>query len=459
MKFNHFMLPASLICTAVCALLVSLNATAQDNSYTAPSDPAVLQKLDEWQDLKFGVIFHWGIYAVPGIMESWSLCSEDEEWIYDERVKRNMSIDEFRTWYWSLSEAFNPTLFDPAGWADIMKDAGMKYFVFTTKHHDGFCMFDTKYTDYKITNGPFGDDPRSNVTKEVFNSFRDKGFMVGCYFSKPDWHCPYYWSPLFDAPDRMYNYDVNKHPDIFRKYIEYTQGQLEELTSDYGKIDILWLDGGQVDGSEIGLDEVLVGARERNPGLICVDRARRNHNENYQTPEWVIPERQQNIPWETCEALRSWSWRPDMQFKTAVKVISNLIEIVAKGGNYLLGVGPTPLGEIDATTQGILSEVGIWLRKYGKAIYNTRITGNYHCDRVWFNADKDGRTLYALYSYQDGDGELPATIEWTGNIPSGKMTLVSNGKAVKYKVSGDRVTVNVPKGLPAESFALEFTME
>lgn len=421
--------------------------------YTAPEDPAVLAKLDKWQDLKFGVIFHWGLYSIPGILESWALCSE--EWTWSGRANTGMPIDRFRTWYWGLKDEMNPTEFDPAAWADIMKDAGMKYMVFTTKHHDGFCMFDSKYTDFKITESPFGKDPRSNVSKEVFNAFRDRGFMIGAYFSKPDWHCTDFWNPRFSAPDRFQNYDRNLHPDWWRSYVDYTKNQMNEITSDYGNIDIMWLDGGWIPGTDVELGDVVKGARERNPGIIFVDRACRGEFENYQTPECTIPPCQFDFPWETCDVLASWGWVNDPVYKSADKVISNLIEVVAKGGNYLLGIGPRPDGTIDEGARTILSAVGDWMRKYGKAIYNTRIARNYNDGKVWFNADKDGRTLYALYSY-DGSGSMPSTIEWTGNVPAGKMILLSTGKTVRYKVSGDKVKVTLPAGMPAESFALSF---
>ncbi len=425
--------------------------------YIVPEDEAVLKKLDAWQDLKFGVIFHWGVYSVPGVTESWVLCAEEEQWEYAERQKRGMSLEQFRKWYWGLSEVLNPVKFDPDKWADIMQDTGMKYMVFTTKHHDGFCMFDSKYTDYSITHGPFAGNPRSNIAKEVFNAFRKKDFMIGCYFSKPDWHCEYYWNPLFAAPDRNHNYDKKKHPDWWQKYREFTMNQLTELTTDYGNIDILWLDGGQVRGSDVGLDEVLVGARQRNPGLISVDRVQRDKNENYQTPEGTVPADQRNIPWETCYPMYGWGWKPNPRYKSSASVIAMLVEVVAKGGNLLLGVGPTAEGEIDAEMQGRLSIIGQWMRQNGRAIYNTRITPHYNDGQVWFNADKDGKTLYAIYAYnEEKEKTLPATIEWTENIPTGRMTLVSTGKSVKYTVDGNRVTVTLPKGLPAESVALQF---
>lgn len=134
--------------------------------------------------------------------------------------------------------------FAPEQWAHVMKDAGMKYMIFTTKHHDGFCMFDSDYTDFTIADGPFAGDPRSDVALHVFDAFRKEGFMTGFYFSKPDWHCKWYWNPYFATPRRIQNYNIEKHPDWWRNYVEFTQNQLRELMTRYGRCDILWLDGG-----------------------------------------------------------------------------------------------------------------------------------------------------------------------------------------------------------------------
>jgi alpha-L-fucosidase len=159
-------------------------ATAQhthfaSTQYLPPTDSLVVKKLEQWQDLKFGMIIHWGLYAQAGIIESWSLCSE--EWI-----SRDSTADyaKYKEWYWNLNKKFNPEKFDPDQWAKAAKDAGMGYVVFTTKHHDGFNMFDTHQTDFKITNGPFGKHRKSNVALHVFDAFRRQGLMIGAYYSK-----------------------------------------------------------------------------------------------------------------------------------------------------------------------------------------------------------------------------------------------------------------------------------
>ncbi|MCW4129580.1 alpha-L-fucosidase [Prevotella copri] len=419
--------------------------------YVWPTDPQVLTKLKHWQDQKFGVLMHWGLYSVPGIVESWSICSED--WIVRERKP---TYEEDKAWYWSQKDSLNPVNFDPGKWADVMKKAGMKYMIFTTKHHDGFCMFDTKYTDFSIAHGPFGKDPRHNIAKEVFNAYRNKGFMIGCYFSKPDWHSKWFWNPYYATPNRRINYKKKKHPDWWQNYRKFTQNQLNELTTDYGNIDILWLDGGWITGDEIGLDTILVDARKRNPGMISVDRTIRGKNENYQTPEQGIPAKQLDIPWESCITLsHAWGWTPNAKFKSPNKVIGILSEIVAKGGCLALGVGPKADGTLQPEVVKNLLQIGNWLNKNGQAIYSTVNAAHYNDGKVWFTADKNGKTLYAIYALEDGE-KTPKTITWTENKPKGKLILLQNGKSVKYTVKGNQVTVTLPSGLKNEPLAFKF---
>ena len=419
--------------------------------YVWPTDPQVLTKLKHWQDQKFGVLMHWGLYSVPGIVESWSICSED--WIVRERKP---TYEEDKAWYWSQKDSLNPVNFDPSKWADVMKKAGMKYMIFTTKHHDGFCMFDTKYTDFSIAHGPFGKDPRHNIAKEVFNAYRNKGFMIGCYFSKPDWHSKWFWNPYYATPNRRINYKKQQHPDWWQNYRKFTQNQLNELTTDYGNIDILWLDGGWITGEEIGLDTILVDARKRNPGMISVDRTIRGKNENYQTPEQGIPAKQLDIPWESCITLsHAWGWTPNARFKSPNKVIGILSEIVAKGGCLALGVGPKADGTLQLEVVKNLLQIGNWLNKNGQAIYSTVNAAHYNDGKVWFTADKNGKTLYAIYALEDGE-KTPKTITWTENKPKGKLILLQNGKSVKYTIKGNQVTVTLPSGLKNEPLAFKF---
>lgn len=428
---------------------------SDESGYVWPTDSLVLKKLDVWKDQKFGVLFHWGLYSVPGIVESWSICSEDVDWIPRDTT---WTYDEYKKWYWGLKDSFNPVDFNPDQWADVMEDAGMRYVVFTTKHHDGFCMYDTKETDFSIAHGAFKDNPKKDVARYVFDAFRKKDFMIGAYFSKPDWHCPYYWWPYYATPDRNVNYKIANHPERWEKFCQFAYNQIGELMKGYGNFDILWLDGGWVGSAkqDIHMDKIVDMAREAQPGLIVVDRAMRGKHENYQTPERGIPEKQLAYPWESCITLSNdWGWVPNAPYKSATKVINMLAEITAKGGCLLLGVGPTPQGLIEQPVVDRLHEVGEWLRANGKAIYNTTITPYYQEGNIWFTADKDGKTLYAIYALPDGE-QLPDTLTWSTNVPKGKMTVLANGKRASYQVEGEKVTVTLPKGLPNQPLVLKF---
>lgn len=191
---------------------------------------------------------HWGTYSQWGIVESWSLCPEEYGWCERKSGSNPQDYNTYKREYENLKKTFNPINFNPDKWAKAAKEAGMKYVIFTTKHHDGFCMFDTKYTDYKVTDAdcPFSSHPRKNITKEIFNAFRSEGFWTGAYFSKPDWHSPFYWDPQYPPRDRNVNYGPEENPENWNKFIDFTHNQILELLSDYGKIDILWLDGGWV---------------------------------------------------------------------------------------------------------------------------------------------------------------------------------------------------------------------
>lgn len=425
--------------------------------YEWPADQLVKEKLEHWQDQKFGIIIHWGLYAVPGIVESWALCSED--WIDRDST---MAYDDFKRWYWGLKKEFNPLNFNPEQWAAIAKEAGMKYLVFTTKHHDGFCMFDTKQTDFKITDGPFKNHPKADVTRFVFDAFRKQDFMIGAYFSKPDWHSQYYWWPKYATADRNNNYDIRKYPARWNQFKEYSFNQLSELVQQYGPVDILWLDGGWVRPLETVNEEVLswgaripewsqdidmpriaTMARKAQPGLLMVDRTVHGPYENYRTPEQKIPEQKLDYPWESCMPLaNNWGYVPADNYKSSRKIIHSLVEIVAKGGNMLLGIGPKADGNLPEESVIRMKEIGSWLKINGPAIYGTRPVTNYVDGSTYFTSNKKEGRNYALFLLKE-EQPIPAIIEWKGNPPKkgSKMILLHNGKNVKWKQEGDTTKV------------------
>ena len=437
------------------------NIHQQSTTYQAPSDPLVQEKLEEWQDLKFGIIIHWGIYSVPGMIESWALCSED--WI---TRPPGMSYTDFKKWYWNLNTIFNPVNFNPERWAEVSAAAGMKYLVFTTKHHDGFAMFDTQQSDYKITSGPFRDHPKANVAQHIFEAYRQKDFMIGAYFSKPDWHSQDFWWDNYATPNRNPNYDIRKHPEKWQAFQDFTYEQIRELMQDYGRMDILWLDGGWIRprhtvndevrawgapipawSQEVDMPKIAQMARQAQPGLIIADRTVHGPYENYQTPERRIPETKIDNPWESCLPLgNNWGYVPNDPLKSATTVIHNLVEVVAKGGNLLLGIGPQSDGTFPLEAAQRLLEIGQWLAKNGDAIYGTRARKIYQDGNTFFTR-KDNQQ-FALHLLPEGE-TMPQEISWTGNLPAkgSEMRLLETGEAVNWRTRGNKVIVEVPEGL------------
>ncbi|MBP3983515.1 alpha-L-fucosidase [Pseudoxanthomonas helianthi] len=454
------------------ALFAATPALAQheeEHPYVPETDPLVVRKLDRWQDWKFGFMMHWGPYSQWGVVESWSICSEDVDWCGP--PKRNPHTGKYANDYVGYKQAyeqlpttFNPVKFDPAKWADVAADAGTKYVVFTTKHHDGFSMFDTKQTDYRITasNVPFHSNPRANIAREVFDAFRARGFGIGAYFSKPDWHSDNYWAPRWATPDRNVNYDTRKHPELWKGFVDFTHAQLGELTSQYGPLDILWLDGGWVNPREhpdakpgsgsvpwpqdIDMPGLAALARRNQPGLIVVDRAVGGRYENYRTPEQKIPDEPLPYPWETCMTLGdSWSYVPNDRYKPARDVVHMLVDVVAKGGNYLLNVGPDANGELPAEAIERLHQIGQWMKLNGQAIYASRAVAPYRAGKFRYTRLKDG-TVYAIYLADDKEKTLPAQLKIPGPAPEAgaSVRVLGSDAALAWRREGDATVVDVP---------------
>lgn len=428
-----------------------------EHTYIYPTDPAELAKLDLWQDQKFGVIFHYGLYSQRGEVESWRLCSEDQDWI---GRPDSIPYDEYKRQYWGAIDSFAPMNLDPAAWADICKRAGMKYMVFTTKHHDGFCMWDTKTTDFSIAHGAFKDDPRHDIVRGVFDAFRADGFMIGCYLSKPDWHSQDFWWDHLATPNRNVNYSMRKHPERWERFKNYTQVQLAELTGgDYGNIDMLVLDGGWVNSDDIDLASIAEKARGHQPGMLIIDRLGDPRFENYRTPEREIMSHRIRIPWESMLTLADdWGWTPNDDYKSADSIVHQLVESVAKGGNLCLGVAITPDGVVAPEAVERLEKIGAWMDKNGEAIYGTRSTKRYNDGDTWFTRSKDDKLRYAIHLLKAG--ERPSTIVWRGNKPlsGSEIICLQTDKPVVWKRTWRGVELDLPSDLPANLPAVAFRL-
>ena len=462
-------------------MFLSLNAQEHTASlkYTLPADKLVQAKLSQWGKIKFGLLMHWGTYSQWGVVESWSLCPEDEGWT----VRKGPYAKDWFSYkqaYENLQTTFNPIKFNPEKWALAAKNAGMKYVVFTTKHHDGFNMFDTKQSDYKITgtNSPFANNPKANVAKEIFNAFRDQGFMTGAYFSKPDWNTPDYWWKYFPPKDRNVSYDPKKYPEKWESFKKFTYNQIEELMSDYGKMDILWLDGGwvrpfsSVDTSvewqrtithnqDIDMANIARMARTHQPGLLVVDRTVHGEYENYVTPEQQVPATYLPYPWESCMTLgNSWSYVPNDEYKTSRKVIHLLTEIVSKNGNLLLNIGPAPDGEWDPNAYARLEDIGKWMQVNGEAIYDAEADASLPGQGKWVFTKKQD-CIYAIYQLaaKEAISEIYKLNINTAS-PIKKIQILGTDQKIIFKQASTSLSIFTPvKKLNANTEALVFKIQ
>jgi alpha-L-fucosidase len=339
------------------------------------------QRLKWWTDARFGMFIHWGIYALPA----------RHEWV---KNYERLTTEQYQKYF----DNFNPDMYNPKEWARMAKQAGMKYAVITSKHHDGFCLFESKYTDYNATKTPYGKD----LLKEWVDAFRAEGLGVGFYYSLIDWHHPHFTvdrtHPQRVATKEEYN-RLNQGKDM-AVYRQYLKDQVREILTKYGKIDILWLDfsypGENGKGHEDwGSVELLKMVRQLQPGIIVNDRLDLKEvqggwdfttPEQYKVQSWPEVDGKK-IPWETCQTFSgSWGYyRDEHTWKDTKQLLVLLIESVSKGGNLLLNVGPTGRGTFDHRAVEALENMGEWMK------YNSRSI--YHCTQAPETFEVPGQTL------------------------------------------------------------------
>lgn len=427
------------------------NYSAVD-SYVKPTDPAVLEKLEWFQDQKLALMIHWGIYCQLGIVASWALSDKDADW---SRHQVNWTDDgeKFKEQYYALNKSFNPIRFQPEEWAQTAKDCGFKYLILTTKHHDGFCLWDTRYSDYKVTapDCPYHVSEHADLVKSMFDAFREKGLGIGAYFSKADWHTPYYRTPELPDPnpsDRGPMYSPAAEPERWENFVQYTKNQVLELCEGYGPIDILWFDAGWVcasNGQDIRLGEIVDEARKIQPGILSVDRTVGGPYENYVTPEMCVPEEPLGVPWESCLTLGAdFTYEYADRYKSPRELVNTLVGIVAKGGNLALNVSPQPDGRIPVDAMDSLRGLGEWLKVYGEAIYGTRVCAPYQSGNISFTRKGDAVYAIRLFPVAQESVDSKLFIPYAGKVS--KVTMLDSGEDMSFVPGESGITVTVPAG-------------
>ena len=421
-------------------------------TYVKPTDPAVLEKLEWFQDQKLALMMHWGIYCQLGMVASWALSDKDADW---SRHQVNWTDDgeKFKEQYYALNKSFNPIRFQPEEWAQMAKDCGFKYLILTTKHHDGFCLWDTRYSDYKVTapDCPYHVSEHADLVKSMFDAFREKGLGIGAYFSKADWHTPYYRTPELPDPnpsDRGPMYSPAAEPERWENFVQYTKNQVLELCEGYGPIDILWFDAGWVcasNGQDIRLGEIVDEARKIQPGILSVDRTVGGPYENYVTPEMCVPEEPLGVPWESCLTLGAdFTYEYADRYKSPRELVNTLVGIVAKGGNLALNVSPQPDGRIPVDAMDSLRGLGEWLKVYGEAIYGTRVCAPYQSGNISFTRKGDAVYAIRLFPVAQESVDSKLFIPYAGNVS--KVTMLDSGEDVSFVPGEGGITVTVPAG-------------
>jgi len=393
---------------------------------------------------RFGMFIHWGLYALPA----------RHEWVKQHERITNEDYEKYFS-------HFDPDLYDPKAWAKAAKAAGMEYFVITTKHHEGFCLWDSDLTDYKATNTPYGKD----LLAPMVEAFRAEGLKVGFYHSLIDWHHPDYivddLHPQRDHPDRE-KMNVGREP---ARYAEYLHGQVRELLTRFGKIDILWFDFSYPSRENEGgkpwigkgrddwkSKELIQMIRSLQPDILLDDRLDLSEDPegwDFTTPEQFQPDGWrvidgQRVTWEACQTFSgSWGYHRDEEsWKSVDLLVRMLVDNVANGGNLLLNVGPTARGEFDYRALERLSGMGEWMHRHARAIKGSSMApASFSIPpdcRLTYN-ESLGRIYVHLFAWPFEKLRLEG---WAAKVEYAQ--LLNDASEVRFNVEGDDVSLHLP---------------
>ena len=401
-------------------------------SVTEESPEAFNKRMEWWRDARFGMFIHWGAYAVPAGIHNGEEIPGIGEWIMD---RAKIPVEEYEKY----PRQFNPVEYDPYEWVRIARNAGMKYIIITSKHHDGFCLWDSDVTEYDMVDfSPYGKD----LLKPLAEACEKEGIRLGFYHSIMDWHHP-------DASGENF-------PAYREKYLK---PQLKELIKGYGDVAVLWFDGEWIEEwtEEQGKD-LYSFVRNLKPDIIINNRVGKgrmgmqgmNKGEGYAgdfgTPEQEILDTKSDLDWETCMTMNdTWGFKKnDHNWKSTRTLIHQLVDAAAKGGNYLLNVGPAAEGIIPAPSVDRLREMGEWVKVNGEAIYETRASSVYReGENIRFTRSKDGKIIYAIFLEWPGTN---ARIESIVPVKGSEIRLFGSPDPLAWEFSGEgALVVNLPE--------------
>ncbi|MCX8064306.1 MAG: alpha-L-fucosidase [Candidatus Hydrogenedentes bacterium] len=434
MRYYHLLPIISII---LITLLIHFNSLSQD--FTKETLEQKSQRLKWWSESKFGLFIHWGLYAIPA--GKWGDKNHYGEWI---RHEAQIPLEEYK----KLLSKFNPVEFNAEEWVQLAKKAGMKYIVITSKHHDGFCLFDSNYTDWDVMSTPF----KRDILKELSEACKKEGIKLCFYYSIMDWHHSDY------LPRREWEKELRPETGAdFNRYVEYMKNQVKELINNYGPLGVLWFDG-QWENTwtfEKGLN-LYNYVRSLQPDIIINNRVHSNNIESkdtkvfpigdFATPEQTIPDK--DIPkgyWETCMTMnKHWGYNEaDIMYKSTKVLIQMLIDIVSKGGNFLLNIGPMANGKFPPQSVERLVQIGEWMKTNGEAIYATNASplGKPSWGRYTVKYLPDKTILYLhIFDYQPRQ-KIEVSVE---TKPTKVYTLLDKGVKVPVKLKNKKLIVSLP---------------
>ncbi len=397
-----------LLLAAAQSLGLSLHAAEPRSTEAAAGAPPAAERFEWWREARFGLFIHWGPVSLKGTEIGWSRGGE-------RRGYKSHGTEIPVEVYDNLYKQFNPTRFNADAWVATAKAAGMKYLVFTSRHHDGFSEFDTQADDYKITSpdSPF----RRDVVKELAEACHRAGLRFGLYYSQPNWHHP-------DAfTDRHTNYQA------------FLKTQVRELLTHYGPVDILWFDGLGKSAADYDAEALNTLARKLQPRILINNR--NGLAEDFDTPEQEIGKFQNDRPWESCITIcDQWAWKPDDQMKSLKECLVTLIRCAGGDGNLLFNVGPMPDGRIEPRQVKRLEEMGDWLRQYGETIYGTR--GGPWKPTKSLASTRQGNTIYLHLLDWKGRTvtlpNLPGTIVRSSMLTGGTVRVAQSTRKLTIRI-------------------------